>query len=153
MSLELTCPDCEDEGVMPVEYTCEGKDIHPPLVFKGPPKGTQSFALMMHDPNSPNGNWIHWLVWNIPPDMTSLEKGFTPEQATEGLNSWGANEYGGPCPPSGERHGYVFTLYALDMMLDLEEFADVSDFKRAIANHILEQAELTGFYQKQKGFE
>ena len=147
MSLELTCPDCEDGARIPTEYTCQGKDIHPPLAFKGVPKNAASLAVSMHDPDSPNGNWVHWLVWNLPPDTAFLEKGFVPESAVVGLNSWGANEYGGPCPLEG-RHRYIFTLYALDAMLHLEEFGDIADFKQAIKNHVLEQAELVGFYEK-----
>lgn len=152
MSLELTCPDCPDGHMIPKEYTCEGNDVHPPLEIKGAPPETKSFAITLHDPDAPNGNWVHWLVWNILAGTTALEKGFIPQGVVVGLNSWGANEYGGPCPPDGT-HRYIFTLYALNDLLGLEEYADIVDLKKAMETHILEQAELVGHYQKQRGFE
>ena len=142
--MKITSPAFEHEGTIPVEYTCDGDDVSPQLVFSDVPENATSLALIMDDPDAPGGTWVHWLVWNIPADVTDLAKG---EIITypRGNNSFGELDYGGPCPPYGT-HRYYFKLYALDTMLDLEEGSTKSQLEAAMSGHILEEAELMGQY-------
>ena len=141
--MKITSPAFEHEGTIPAEYTCDGDDVSPQLVFSDVPENATSLALIMDDPDAPGGTWVHWLVWNIPTDVTGLAKGenITYPQGTNGFNE---TDYGGPCP-SGT-HRYYFKLYALDIMLDLEEGATKSQLLTAMSGHILEEAELMGRY-------
>lgn len=141
---------------IPMEYTCEGKDVAPDLAWANVPEGTQSLVLINDDPDAPGPNepnrftWDHWLLFNIPPTTQGIPKGGqTPAGARNGTNSWKRTGYGGPCPPIG-KHRYIFTLYALDTMLNLDEGASKSDIKAAMKAHIVGTAELIGLYQKQK---
>src|SRR5215471_7060502 len=116
----------EHNGDIPVEYTCEGSDISPPLEWSGVPAGTESLALIVDDPDAPDPAapktvWVHWVVFNLPKQTTGLPKaiGDLPKQARCGLNDWKRAAYGGPCPPIG-RHRYGFKLFALDATLDLD---------------------------------
>jgi Raf kinase inhibitor-like YbhB/YbcL family protein len=130
---------------IPQIYSCKGSDTNPPLSFSNIPQQTKSLALVMWDPDSPNGNFIHWILWNIQPDQQINEADGAPNSAVEGINDFGKLGYGGPCPGKGT-HRYIFTLYALDTVLDLKEGSLESDFKRAIANHIVEISTLTGTF-------
>lgn len=91
----------EDSGNIPSEYTCDGEDVSPPLSWYNPPKGTKSFALSVTDPDAPGGEWIHWLVYDIPKDVKHLEKGSLPPEARQVVNDFDKKDYGGPCPPRG----------------------------------------------------
>ena len=137
-----------DNGRIADRYTysmgkqCSGENYSPPLYWAGAPEGTASFLLTMLDPDG--GNWVHWLLVNIPPDATSLEEAVNgPETGIAGRNSFGGNGYGGPCPPSGMHH-YVFTLYALDTTLDVKPGVNLKDVTAQISGHILGQCQLTG---------
>ncbi len=154
MSFRLESPAFEDGGTIPAVYTCDGQDISPPLRWSDPPEGTRSFALICDDPDAPVGTWVHWVMYNIPPDQRALAEGvptvgILPDGARQGRNSWPHRlGYGGPCPPSGT-HRYVFKLYALDTLLDLEpEQADTRALGEAMQGHILAQAQLIGLYQR-----
>lgn len=107
---------------IPVEYTCNGKGISPPLRWTNVPAGTRSYVLILQGPDAANGTWDHWVLYNIPVKVSSLDKNpeALPEGVKVGQNSWGKNAYGGPCPPKG-KHRYVFTLYALNESLNLPE--------------------------------
>ena len=133
----------DDDDLMPIRFTCKGANISPPLTISNVPVGTASIALIMHDPDAPNGDYIHWLVWNIPPEIDEFLEGEAPDSAIEGTNSFGNIHYDGPCPPSGT-HRYVFELYALDAMLDLDEGAPEEDLQTEITEHALGQTSLTG---------
>ncbi len=146
----LSSPDFEANAAIPVLYTCNGKNISPALAWNDPPAGTQSFALVVDDPDAPNGDWVHWILFNIPAQARSLPQAApTDAQLSDGsLNgttSFGKPGYGGPCPPSGTHH-YIFTLYALDIRLDLKSNANKNDLLGALRTHILGHAELTGIY-------
>jgi len=121
---------------------CSGQNFSPPLSWSGAPEGTASYLLTMIDPDG--GNWVHWLLVNIPADLTSLEEVINgPETGIAGRNSFGANGYGGPCPPSGT-HRYVFTLYALDTTLEASPGVTLKEVIPLIKDHILGQCQLTG---------
>lgn len=135
-------------SMIPAEFTCSGIDQSPPLTWHHVPAKTQSFVLVMEDPDAPNGTWTHWLIFNIPPNVTELGAGApTPEGAANGANSWGGKGYRGPCPPLGA-HQYVLKLYAIDKILDLGEGATRDTVLQMITGHVLDTAELIGLYQK-----
>ncbi|TFF84411.1 YbhB/YbcL family Raf kinase inhibitor-like protein, partial [Candidatus Heimdallarchaeota archaeon] len=115
---KLSSPVFKHNGSIPKKYTCQGEDISPPLKIANIPDKTKSLVLIVDDPDAPVGTWIHWLAWDIDPKITNIEEASTPKGATIGKNSWGKNEYGGPCPPKGE-HRYFFKLYALDKTLNI----------------------------------
>ena len=134
-------------GSIPSVYTCDGPNTNPPLSFETIPAGTKSLALIMDDPDAPNGTWTHWVLWNIAPESIHIPDDFVPEGAVQGITSFGSAGYGGPCPPSGE-HRYFFRLYALDTILDIDANTDADGLRKAIKGSILEEAELVGKYEK-----
>lgn len=145
--MELTSQAFDHGAAIPRRYTCQGDDVSPPLAVSGVPPGTRSLALMMDDPDAPRGTWDHWVLYDIPADVTSVPEGGAPAGATAGRNSWGRTGWGGPCPPSG-RHRYFFRLYALDAEPGLGPGATKQELERAIEGHVLDRAELMGTYQK-----
>lgn len=157
MSLVLTSPVFESRGAIPKVYTCQGRDFSPPLAWEGLPEGTMSLALIVDDPDAPDPaapkrTWVHWVLYNLPPEATELEEAVDshhlPIGAREGRNDWGRTRYGGPCPPIG-RHRYFHKLYALDTVLpDLGE-PTKARLEEAMQGHVLEKAELIGTYQKE----
>ena len=155
MTLKVTSSAFQQGGSIPSQYTCEGKDISPPLAWAGLPNNAKSVAMIVDDPDAPDPAkpqrvYVHWVVYNIPPQTTSLAENASktqmPAGAEQGKNDWGKPEYGGPCPPIG-RHRYFFKLYALDTTLNLSS-AKKADVENAMKGHILAQAELMGTYQK-----
>jgi Raf kinase inhibitor-like YbhB/YbcL family protein len=134
-------------GSIPSEYTCDGEDINPPLEIENIPKGTQSLVLIVDDPDAPGGNWDHWLVWNISPDINQIEKNSVPTGAVEGTTDFNRTGWGGPCPPSGT-HRYFFKLYALDTVLDIDTSTRKPGLEQEIVGHILEEAVLIGKYMR-----
>ena len=141
-------------GVIPKKYTCEGGDLSPPLEWNGAPSDTRSFALIVDDPDAPDPTapkmtWVHWVLYNLPPDTTELAEGIRelPSGTLEGLNDWKATGYRGPCPPVG-RHRYFHKLYALDVVLADLGRATKSSLEAAMTGHVLAQAELMATYEK-----
>jgi len=134
--------------LIPDRYTCEGDDLSPPLVWDNIPEGTESFVLVMDDPDAPSGTWVHWLLYDIPSRVTGFEEGAS--SGLSGVNSWGRTGYGGPCPPHGHGvHRYFFKVYALDTLtIDLPEGADVGRVKAAMNGHVLAVAEHMGKYER-----
>ncbi|MBW7886092.1 MAG: YbhB/YbcL family Raf kinase inhibitor-like protein [Caldilineaceae bacterium] len=137
---------------IPRAYSCDGRDLSPPLEWKETPQGVRSFALIVDDPDAPRGVWVHWVIFNIPAECSALPEGVStlpalPDGARNGQNSWRRTGYGGPCPPSGV-HRYFFKLYALDTMLDLPSSAGKDELLRAMQGHIIGQAELMGTYAR-----
>jgi Raf kinase inhibitor-like YbhB/YbcL family protein len=140
---------------IPARHTCEGEQLSPPLEWSGAPKGTRSFVLIVDDPDAPDPAapqrvWVHWLLYNLPPDTTSLAEGASrtglPEGARELRNDGDGVGYTGPCPPIG-RHRYFHRIYALDTILpDLGEDATRADLEKAMEGHVLGMAELMGTY-------
>lgn len=140
---------------IPRKHTCEGKDISPPLAWRGEPNGTKSFALIVDDPDAPDPKapkttWVHWVVYNLPPSAHSLAEGGSQKLvagARNGKNDWTHTGYGGPCPPVG-RHRYFHKVYALDVELpDLHE-PTKAQLEAAMRGHIIAEAQLIGTYQK-----
>lgn len=152
MAFELTSAALEHGKRIPRKYTCDGEDISPPLAWSGLPKGTKSLTLISDDPDTPGG-WVHWLLYDIPPDASGLSEG-VPAQAEladgsrHGTNGWGRQDYGGPCCPPGRTHHYSFRLYALDTTLDLPSGASEKQVMAAMEGHVLAQAELMGTYSR-----
>ena len=142
--MKLASPTFAHNAMIPKKYTCQGSDISPPLTISDIPSGTVSLALINEDPDAPMATWDHWLIWNLKP-APEIKEDSAP--GTQGKNSWGRNDYGGPCPPSGT-HRYFFKLYALDSELDLPVGATKAELETAMKGHILEQAELIGLSQK-----
>lgn len=134
------------KGHLPSEYTCDGKDINPPLEVENIPEGTKSLALIMEDPDAPRGTFDHWLVWNISPNEAIAEN---TNPGISGTNDFGKTGYGGPCPPSGV-HRYFFKVYALDTKLELLAGADKKTLLEAMNGHILSEGEMMGLYQRKK---
>jgi Raf kinase inhibitor-like YbhB/YbcL family protein len=134
----------KNNEMIPAKYTCTDSNISPPLEIGDIPKGTQSLALIVDDPDAPNGTVVHWVMWNIPANG-KLEENTAP--GTQGVNIRKENKYTGPCPPSGTHH-YHFKVYALDKKLELPVSADKEGLLKAMENHILAQGELIGLYHK-----
>ena len=132
---------------IPKKYTCDGDNINPPLEITDIPEAIKSLALIVDDPDAPAGTWIHWLVWNIDPKKAKIKQGKIPSNVGVGTNSFGKQCYNGPCPPAG-KHRYVFTIYALDDTLIMNSSARVGVIKERINEHIIDQAELIGKYQR-----
>lgn len=142
--LSINSPAFENNGYIPLKYTCDGEDVNPPLNIEGLPKETRSLALIVDDPDAPMGTWDHWIVWNIEP-TGKVEENIVP--GIEGINDFHRNSYGGPCPPSGT-HRYFFKVYALDTMLDLEVNSRKKDVERAIKSHIIAKGQIIGLYKR-----
>ncbi|HMK25909.1 MAG TPA: YbhB/YbcL family Raf kinase inhibitor-like protein [Chitinophagaceae bacterium] len=134
------------EGIIPSVYTCDGKGINPPLEIDHIPVETQTLAIIMEDPDAPNGTYDHWLLWNISP-IYHIRENSIP--GISGTNSAGKTGYHGPCPPSGS-HRYYFYVFALDTKLDLEAGADKKALQEAMEPHILAKGILMGRYQRNK---
>jgi hypothetical protein len=139
----------KEGNTIPVKYTCDGDDVNPFLEIRNTPEGTESFALVMDDPDAPRRGWVHWLVWNIEPNTQYLSEDHLPDDAVQGVTSAGHAKYSGPCPPRGDKpHRYVFTLYALNTMPGLPAGADKAALLAAMEGHILGTAALAGLYQR-----
>ena len=147
MSLDLKSDAFLNGQSIPAKYSCIGKNISPALTWSNPPAGTQSFALIVDDPDAPAGTWVHWVLFNIPSTTTSLEESADMSAVAVGKNSSGNMRYDGPCPPSGT-HRYYFKLYALDSILDLSSGASKEQLLTAMKGHILAQGELMGTFSK-----
>lgn len=152
MKITVTSTAFEEGGMIPPKYTCDGDDISPPLALAGIPEGTKSIALISDDPDAPVGTWVHWVLFNLPPDTKELPEKVPPERilpsgASHGTNDFRRLGYGGPCPPGGT-HRYYFKIYALDAMLDLPAGATKKDLEKAMEGHILAQGQLMGKYKR-----
>jgi Raf kinase inhibitor-like YbhB/YbcL family protein len=149
MSLQLTSDAFANGQSIPAKYSCVGKNISPALAWTEPPAGTQSFALIVDDPDAPGRTWVHWVMFNIPADVRSLQEDFSAASNNAiivGKNSSGSASYQGPCPPSGS-HRYFFKLYALDTSLSLPG-ATKDQLLKEMDGHILAQTELMGTFSK-----
>ncbi|MBP6086830.1 MAG: YbhB/YbcL family Raf kinase inhibitor-like protein [Pelolinea sp.] len=150
--MKLSSPAFSHQELIPSRYTCDGKDVSPPLEWRDLPHGAQSLALIMDDPDAPAGIWVHWIIFNIPPEASSIAENCPKipqlsDGSLQGRNSWRQIGYGGPCPPSGT-HRYFFKLYALDKMLKLDAGITKDELLKAMEGCVLEQAELIGRYQR-----
>jgi Raf kinase inhibitor-like YbhB/YbcL family protein len=155
-SLQLTSPSFQNESAIPPKHTSDGADVSPALAWSGLPAGTRSLALVVDDPDAPDPRaprmtWVHWVVYDIPPDQPALPEGVDAAGigAREGINDWHAKGYRGPAPPMG-RHRYFHKLYALDTVLPDLGRPDKKTLERAMRGHVLAEATLIGTYAKHR---
>jgi hypothetical protein len=135
---------------IPKRYTCDGENINPPLNITGIPQEALSLVLIVEDPDAPQRNWVHWMVWNIPPQFFHMPEGSPPPSSIQGINDFGNQGYGGPCPPPGAAHRYFFKLFALDTILELPTNIKKSYLEQSMEGHILAQTDLIGIYGRDK---
>jgi len=152
MAFTITSTAFAEGGMVPLQYTCDGPDISPPLTWKGVPREAKSLALICDDPDAPAGTWVHWVVFNIPPDSTGLPERVPPDSTLpdgtrQGITDFHKPGYGGPCPPGGT-HRYFFKLYALDTMLSPSGRVTKPDLLKAMKEHVLAEAQLIGKYRR-----
>jgi len=151
--MKLTSTAFDHGGPIPVELTCQGRNSSPALAWTGTPTGTRSLALVVDDPDAPCGTWVHWLLYDLPPEINKLEAELPRTQyvaggAKQGLNDFKHLGYGGPCPPPGKAHRYFFRLYALDCLLDAKPGLTRAALDAAMTGHVLSSGELIGLYQR-----
>jgi Raf kinase inhibitor-like YbhB/YbcL family protein len=150
MIAELTVMSAFAMGAaIPTKFCC-GR-VSPPISWSAVPTGTQSIAVLCDDPDAGGGDWVHWVLFNLPPDMQRLEESGRsapelPAGAVEGVNDYGQNGYDGPCPPPGRPHRYFFKVFALSTKLKLNSSATKADLLAAMKGHILAQGELMGTF-------
>jgi len=147
----LTSASFASGGAIARQFTCDGADVSPQLSWTDPPAETKSFALLADDPDAPVGNWNHWTLWNLPPDLRGLPEGISkqarlPDGTQQGSNDFRRTGYNGPCPPPGKPHRYYFKLFALDAKLELRPGSSNKQLESAMKAHILAQAEYMGRY-------
>lgn len=153
MALHIESPAFQAGGAIPKEFTCEGPDQSPALKWGEPQQGTRSFALIVDDPDAPAGTWVHWVAYNLPASLRGLPQGVPKTEKIDGGGLQGMNDfrkigYGGPCPPPGKPHRYMFKLYALDTELNLKPGSKKADVERAMQGHVLASGELMGTYSR-----
>ena len=150
MAFTLQSSAFQNGGSIPKKFTCEAADVSPELNWSGVPEKTQSFALIADDPDAPMGTWVHWVIYDLPPNTAKLPEGVPKQEqaasGAQGKNSSGKIGYGGPCPPPGKPHRYFFKLYALDSKLNLKPGARKPEVEAAMKGHVLAEAELMGKY-------
>jgi Raf kinase inhibitor-like YbhB/YbcL family protein len=155
MNMTITSPAFEANGEIPKGYTCDGKDVSPPLVWDEVPAEAKSLVLIVDDPDAPDPaapkmTWVHWVLYNLPANSTGLPEAVVstalPTGAMEGNNDWKRSGYGGPCPPIG-RHRYFFKLYALDTVLADLNKPTKAKVQQFMAGHVIAEAQLMGTYQ------
>ncbi|MBW3612370.1 MAG: YbhB/YbcL family Raf kinase inhibitor-like protein [Chloroflexi bacterium] len=143
--MQLTSPAFDDGDPIPAQYTCDGDDLSPPLAWDNVPEGTAAFVLVADDPDA--GDFLHWLLTDIPGDARELPEGVGDAVGMPGRNDFGRTGWGGPCPPSGQ-HRYVFTLYALSEPITVDGDADADQVREAIAHRVVGEAQLVGVYER-----
>jgi hypothetical protein len=140
-------------AAIPAKFTCQGQDLSPPISWTSAPTGTQGIAVLADDPDAPVGDWVHWVLFNLPPETTSLPEGVPatarlPSGAVQGMNDFRRLGYGGPCPPPGKPHRYYFKVFALDTKLNLGSNATKADLLKAMKGHVLAKGELVGTFRR-----
>jgi Raf kinase inhibitor-like YbhB/YbcL family protein len=153
MTVDLTSAAFKEGDSIPKQYTADGKDMSPPLHWTEPPPGTKSFALICEDPDAPRGTWTHWVLFNLSPDTRDLPEAVPAKEtlnngARQGNNDFKKIGYGGPAPPKGKLHRYLFKVFALDTMLELPTGATKETLIGAMKGHELAQGHLTGVYER-----
>src|SRR5262245_6544315 len=151
MSLEITSTAFQEGQPIPKQYTADGRNVSPPLQWSDPPGGTRAFAMVCEDPDAPRGTFTHWVLFNLPAESRELGEGVPaeptlPKGAAQGNNDFGKPGYGGPSPPPGKPHRYLFKLTALDTRLDLRPGATKDQLQAAMRGHDLAEGQLTGTY-------
>jgi Raf kinase inhibitor-like YbhB/YbcL family protein len=144
--LIVESPEFSQNGHIPLQYTCDGENINPPIEITNIPEDTKSLALIMEDPDAPSGTYTHWLLWNVQPNEKITQR---TSIGVSGINSFGKTGYGGPCPPSGT-HRYYFKVFALDKPLTIVAGEDKNSLLEAMEGHVLATGELVGRYSHKK---
>ena len=152
MEIKVTSTVFQDGASIQKKYTCDGAGVSPPLAWSGVPTGAKSIAIICEDPDAPRGTFVHWVLFNLPPTVGSLPENLPNQKklangAIQGTNDAGRIGYLGPCPPSGT-HRYIFKVYALDTILDLQSGATKADLTEAMEGHILAEGQLMGKYSR-----
>lgn len=148
-SLMIASSGFADGGTIPPKYTCDGADISPQLAIAAPPpRAAKSLVLIAEDPDAPGGTFVHWVVFNLPAALRELPEGSSVTGSVEGKNDFNKTGYGGPCPPSGRTHHYIFRVYALDTSLVLHEGANRAEVVDAAKGHVVAEGKLTGLYRR-----
>ena len=147
--MQLTSTAFANNSTLPIDYTCKGQGISPPLTISDVPEGAASLAIIMHDPDAIGGrDFLHWAVWNIPPTTSQIAEDSVPNGGVQGTNDYPNQIYGPACPPSGSGlHHYVFDLYALDITLDLPAGANRQELEKTLQGHAIATAQLVGTVQ------
>lgn len=147
--MEIKSRAFNDGDNIPSRYTCDGEDIIPPLEILDIPRGTETLALVVDDPDAPNRTWVHWLLWNIhvEGERFSIEENTPPNHTVYGMNDFDKLEYGGPYPPPGT-HRYFFKVYALDRELQIPEGATKDELMSAVEQYKIDSAQLMGVYSR-----
>ena len=153
MQISIKSPAFAEGDMIPQAYTCDGKDISPALTWSAVPSGCKSIAVICDDPDAPMGTWVHWVIFNIPANATSLPEGVPKDKVLADGSKQGSNDfrrigYGGPCPPAGPAHRYFFKIYALDASLELQPGASKKELLKAMEGHILSEGQLMGKYKR-----
>jgi Raf kinase inhibitor-like YbhB/YbcL family protein len=141
MAITINSTAFKEGDTIPRIYTCDDQNVSPPLSWSGVPQGSISLVLIMDDPDAPSGTFDHWILYNLPPDLTALSQD-NPTIGMEGKNGFGRVGYGGPCPPRGSNHRYMIKMYALDTDLVLKSGSTKAQVESAIQGHILAQGQL-----------
>jgi len=152
-TMQVTSTAFSEGKPIPEKYTCDSKNVSPPLQWNGAPEATKRLVLIADDPDAPVGTWVHWVLYDIPATVSALPedlpKGqYTAQGAKQGLNDFRHLGYGGPCPPPGKPHRYFFKLYAVDSVLNLQPGLRKQDVERAMEKHVLAEGRLMGTYQR-----
>jgi len=152
MQLTVTSSAFCEGAMIPPDYTCDGRDESPALSWSGGPGGTKSYAVVADDPDAPAGTWVHWVVYDIPPDVTQLAEGQGRGKnldcgAVAGVNDFRRHGYGGPCPPGGT-HRYFFRVYAVDTLLGRSPGMSKKELLDLLEGHVLAEGALMGRYSR-----
>jgi len=152
-TMQLTSTAFTEGEPIPAKYTCDDKNVSPPLKWSGVPADARSLVLIVDDPDAPAGTWVHWVLYDLPGSLSGLTEDqpktqYLPGGARQGLNDFEHLGYGGPCPPPGKPHRYFFKLYALNRLLELKPGVTKKDVERAMEKHIVAQGQLMGTYNR-----
>lgn len=155
MAFELHSSAFGQDQTIPRRYTCDGADLSVPLSWTGAPEKAEAFVIVADDPDAPRGNWVHWVVYDLPADTNGLPEGISHDEivayeAHQGRNDFGKIGYGGPCPPAGSAHRYFFKLYALDAKTGLHPGATKAEIEKAIEGHVIGETQLVGLYKRSR---
>lgn len=153
--MQLTSTAFNEGAPIPAKYTCDDKNVSPPLKWSGVPANAKTLVLIADDPDAPVGTWVHWVLYELPAGVSELREDvtrsqFIPAGGRQGINDFKHLGYGGPCPPPGKPHRYFFKLYALDVALDLKPGATKKEVEGAMDKHVVAQAQLMGTYQRKQ---
>jgi hypothetical protein len=154
MSITVSSAAFEPRQSIPSQYTCDGRDISPPLAWKGSPANTRSVILICDDPDAPAGDWVHWVCYDIPPSVDTLAEAMPktdtlPCGGIQGKNDFGRIGWGGPCPPGGT-HRYFFKIYCCDITLNLPPGKTKKEIEKAMKGHVIDKGELFGVYSRDR---